>query len=133
MIQLEISGTGTQLCWMGPKIGSTMLQMKECNHLILCHLILCFLIINDTGRVLIIYNYMYPQCFIYITVVVYVTTRCCIRNHKHVFMLLSYWTNIPVMMASDHISCLYLFDLLKSLYSDTKILSKYTPSLQKKL
>jgi hypothetical protein len=26
-----------------------------------------------------------------------------------------------------------LFDLLKSLYSDTKILSKYIPSLQKRL
>ena len=28
---------------------------------------------------------------------------------------------------------IHLFDLLKSLYSDTKILSKYIPSLQKKL
>jgi hypothetical protein len=32
-----------------------------------------------------------------------------------------------------HIKRFALFDLLKSLYSDTKILSKYIPSLQKRL
>jgi hypothetical protein len=36
-----------------------------------------------------------------------------------------YWTRVIKRFA--------LFDLLKSLYSDTKILSKYIPSLQKKL
>ena len=36
-----------------------------------------------------------------------------------------YWTRAIKRFA--------LFDLLKSLYSDTKILSKYIPSLQKKL
>ena len=36
-----------------------------------------------------------------------------------------YWTRAMKRFA--------LFDLLKSLYSDTKILSKYTPSLQKRL
>jgi hypothetical protein len=41
-----------------------------------------------------------------------------------------YWPRAP-----DHrlISKTALFDLLKSLYSDTNILSKYIPSLQKKL
>ena len=45
-----------------------------------------------------------------------------LKRHLH---LTGYWTRAIKRFA--------LFDLLKSLYSDTNILSKYIPSLQKKL
>ena len=52
---------------------------------------------------------------------------CIILLWKKLFSFweTGYWTRAIKRFA--------LFDLLKSLYSDTKILSKYIPSLQKKL
>ena len=47
-----------------------------------------------------------------------------LKRHLHLKKT-SYWTRAKKRFA--------LFDLLKSLYSDTKILSKYIPSLQKRL
>ena len=44
---------------------------------------------------------------------------------RHLHLKTDYWTRAIKRFA--------LFDLLKSLYSDTKILSKYIPSLQKRL
>jgi hypothetical protein len=52
-----------------------------------------------------------------------------LKRHLHLRNRLldqtGYWTRAIKRFA--------LFDLLKSLYSDTKILSKYIPSLQKRL
>jgi hypothetical protein len=48
------------------------------------------------------------------------------RNSANLELLIAgYWTRAIKRFA--------LFDLLKSLYSDTNILSKYIPSLQKKI
>ena len=91
-----------------------MILMWPHSNTLMCYWFSWYLILQHTDVVLIL---MLPHYSI--------LRYCCFSWYLIFIWETGYWTRAMKRFL--------LFDLLKSLYSDTKILSKYIPSLQKRL